>query len=232
MKINILKETTVNPLNLIGERAGVCWGADISNKDKNIKRAINCILSGHGRLLEYVNIEFEADEVSSRCLRQIYTHLAGSPTRLQASTRYINYDNFSYYIPDNIEKNQVALYEYNEIMKSIKKSYSRLIELGIDKEDAANVLPFGMNSKIVMKCNLRMLENFMGQRLCSRAYKEIRDFANLLRKNLVIYGENNNSDEWKMIAENILLPKCERVGYCTEDKCCGRKEKKEIEWKV
>ena len=28
-KVTILPETTKNPISLIGERAGVCWGADI-----------------------------------------------------------------------------------------------------------------------------------------------------------------------------------------------------------
>ena len=33
--ITILPETTKNPISLIGERAGVCWNADLSDKEKN-----------------------------------------------------------------------------------------------------------------------------------------------------------------------------------------------------
>ena len=55
-KVIILNETTKNPITLIGERAGVCWGADTSDKEKNYKRGLNCLLSGHGRTLEYVNV--------------------------------------------------------------------------------------------------------------------------------------------------------------------------------
>ena len=47
--ITILKETTKNPITLMGERAGICWGADISNAEKNYQRGLDCIKSGHGR---------------------------------------------------------------------------------------------------------------------------------------------------------------------------------------
>ena len=52
--IKILEEyTTKTPLQLIGEMAGVCWGAKL-DKDKNIARAFDCIKSGHGRVGIYV----------------------------------------------------------------------------------------------------------------------------------------------------------------------------------
>ena len=38
--ITILKETTRTPITLMGERAGVCWGADISKEEKNYKRGL------------------------------------------------------------------------------------------------------------------------------------------------------------------------------------------------
>lgn len=37
-KVIILKETTQNPITLIGERAGICYNSDISNTEKNYKR--------------------------------------------------------------------------------------------------------------------------------------------------------------------------------------------------
>lgn len=224
MKITILNGTTKNPLQTIGERAGICWGGDISDKDKNIKRAIDCIKSNHGRVLEYVSIEFVVEDISARAARELYTHLGGSPTRLQSSTRYINYDNFEYYNPTgNPELKKL----YNEAMKSSAHYYRLLIEEGMSKEDAANLLPLGMTTKVVMKTNLRMIENLMGQRLCTRAYKEMREFAMLLSNKLYFVDS-----EWREIANNLFVPKCKKVGYCTETKCCGLSEKKEINWVV
>ena len=60
--ITILKETPKNPITLMGERAGVCWGADTDNKEKNYKRGLECIKSGHHRVLEYVNVEGRGDD--------------------------------------------------------------------------------------------------------------------------------------------------------------------------
>ena len=40
-KITIQEETTKNPITLIGERAGVCYGADIINDEKIRRRKYN-----------------------------------------------------------------------------------------------------------------------------------------------------------------------------------------------
>ena len=56
-KIIILPETTRNPITKIGEMAGVCWGADTGDPEKNYKRGLDCIESGHGRTLEFVSVE-------------------------------------------------------------------------------------------------------------------------------------------------------------------------------
>ena len=41
--ITILPETTKAPITLIGNRAGICWGADVTNAEKNYKRGVDCI---------------------------------------------------------------------------------------------------------------------------------------------------------------------------------------------
>ena len=89
-KVTILPETTKRPITLIGKRAGICWGADITDDKKNYKRGLECIENNHGRTLEYVNIEAVFDDWSARVIREWYTHIGGAPTRLQASTRYID----------------------------------------------------------------------------------------------------------------------------------------------
>lgn len=222
MKITLLDGTTEYPLSKIGQCAGICWNSPTDDKEKNVKRAIECIKSGHGRVMEYVDIEFVLNEASARMMRELYTHIGGDPTRLQSSTRYVDATNFSYFTPPKIEADVGIKAIYDKAMTDIANAYTALVGVGIPKEDAANILPLGMNSKMVMKCNLRMLENLMNQRLCTRAYHEIRKFANELKK---LLAEKNT--EWKWIADNLFVPKCEKTGYCIEAKCCGRKPKKE-----
>ena len=93
-EIIILPETTKDPISLIGRRAGVCWGGDITDPKKNYKRGLDCIQSGHGRTWEFVDVHMVLDGYSARVIREWYTHIGGSPTRLQASTRYIDYGKF------------------------------------------------------------------------------------------------------------------------------------------
>lgn len=223
--ITILEETTKKPITLIGKRSGVCWNSDITNDEKNYKRGMDCIKSQHGRTLEYVNVEMIIDGYSARLIREWYTHLGGSPTRLQASSRYIDYtkDGFEYVIPKSIENNPVAKLIYTSLMKSINEDCVALEKVhGIPREDVAMCLPLGMTTKIVDKRNLRNLVDMSHQRMCTRAYWEYRELFKDISKALSEY-----SDEWKWIVDNLFVPKCEYLGYCPEKKSCGRKEKKQ-----
>ena len=222
----ILPETTKKPITLIGKRAGVCWGADTSNDEKNYKRGLECIENNHGRTLEFVNVEAVLDGWSARVIREWYTHIGGAPTRLQASTRYINYSNgFDYVIPNKIANNEAALTIYTETMKRIKENASILEnELGIPREDVANLFPLGMDTKMVDKRNLRNLIDMSHQRMCTRAYWEYRKLFKTYIEEL-----RKIDDEWAYIVDNYFVPKCEMLGYCPEKYSCGRKPKKQAE---
>lgn len=221
--VTILPETTRYPISLIGQRAGVCWGADIEDADKNYKRGMDCILSNHGRTLEYVNIEMVIDGYSARVIREYYTHIGGSPTRLQASTRYIDYNNFDYVVPKSIKNNKDndAWSTYFSTMNCIRDACEKLNCIGVPREDISMLLPLGMTTKIVDKRNLRNLVDMSHQRMCTRAYWEYRQLFNDICDALREY-----SDEWNKIVDYLFVPKCELFGYCTEKKPCGRKEKK------
>lgn len=222
--ITIIKETTKNPITLMGQRAGVCWGADITDDDRNYERGLDCIRSGHHRVMEYVNVEMILDGYSARVIREWYTHLGGAPTRLQASTRYINYKNFSYVMPPKIAANEEAKKKYEEVMNTIAESCNWLeTECGMPREDAAMLLPLGMTTKIVDKRNVRNLIEMSHQRLCTRAYWEYRGLMKDIMEALSGYSE-----EWKYLVDHYFKPKCEVQGYCTEKKCCGRMPYKEV----
>lgn len=222
-KVIILSETTRNPITLVGERAGVCWGADITNSEKNYQRGLDCINSEHGRTLEYVNVEMVLEGYSARVIREWYTHIGGSPTRLQASTRYVNYKNFKYITPNAITINKTAQNIYDETMQAITTNIQKLESMGIPREDTALLLPLGMSTKVVDKRNLRNLIDMSRQRLCNRAYWEYRKMFND-----ICVALSNISSEWEYIVKTQFSPKCEVLGYCPEKHSCGRKIKKEL----
>lgn len=222
-QVIILSETPKNPLSLIGKRAGVCWNADVSDDDKNIKRGIGCIEAGHGRTMEFVDIHMIIDGFSARVMREYYRHVGGLTPYLQASTRYIDYKDFDVIRPASIERNKEALVEFNMAVKNLRKSLETLKILGVPNEDVANLLPLGMTTKCIEKRNLRNLVDMSHVRKCSRAYHEYRlELFPAIENALKDYSE-----QWAWIVDNLFKPKCEVYGYCDEKNSCGRMPRKE-----
>ena len=108
--------------------------------------------------------------------------------------------------------------KFNEHMEATSKLYAEFVEAGIKKEDARSILPNATASSIVCSLNLRELIHLANLRLCTRAQLEIRTLAKLMCKAVI------EQEPW--LAAH-LVPKCERLGYCDEDKCCGRMKTKE-----
>lgn len=216
----IIQDFTVkNPVQMIGYEAGICWGADVTDPIKNEKRGWDCIKSEHGRTLEFPQIYMTIKGYSARMMRELYTHIGGMPTRLQESTRYIDYESgFNYVTPHTVEANPEALNEYNAMMNDILTHLQNLENMNIPREDTAMGLPLGMESGMVIRTNLRNLIDMSHQRMCSRAYWEFREFMSELKNEL-----SNYSDEWKKVVDFTFKPKCEVRGYCVEKKSCGRK---------
>lgn len=219
-KITILPETTIDPISLIGRRAGICWGRDIIDSEKNYKRGLDCIKSNHGRAFEFVNIEAIIEGYSARVIREWYTHIGGSPTRLQSSTRYINYDNFEYITPKTVQTEAQKAW-YNNAIDTISQTLKNLEESGVKREDAAMLLPLGMTTKIIDKRNVRNVISMAEQRMCSRAYWEYRELFNEYINQLKLYSE-----EWATLIPMVMKPKCDVLGYCPEKFSCGRKPQK------
>ena len=222
-QVIILPETPKNPLSLIGERAGVCWNADISDDEKNIIRGISCIEAGHGRTMEFVDVHMIIDGFSARVMREYYRHVGGLTPYLQASTRYIDYKDFDVIRPASIERNKEALVEFNIAVKNLRKSLETLKTLGVPNEDVANLLPLGMTTKCIEKRNLRNLVDMSHVRKCTRAYHEYRlELFPAIENALKDY-----SDQWAWIVDSLFKPKCEVFGYCDEKNSCGRMPRKE-----
>lgn len=221
-KVTVYSETAKFPLQLIGRTAGVCWESNINDKGINIKRAKDCINSGHGRVLEWVEIHLLIDGYSARVMREFERHHIGA-SFLQQSTRYCEWEEgAAIVLPQSVKKaiNENES-EYSKWCKGFIDWIDFLKEKGVPKEDIAMFYPLGMETKIVDKRNLRSLVEMSHKRMCMRAYWEYRqlmdDIASELRK---------ISDEWEWICDNLLVPQCKKLGYCPESKGCGRYKKR------
>ena len=223
--VTIQKHTTTNPITMIGEEAGICWGADITDEAKNYKRGVDCIKANHGRALEFPQIYLVLDGWSAKVIREFYTHIGGAPTRLQASTRYIDYSKgFDFITPTTVEARPEAKKVWDEFMSKVAPTIEQLKSLGVPNEDATNVLPLAYQTKVVVRTNLRQLIDMSRQRMCSRAYWEFRQ---LMKE--ILWQLENYSDEWEDIIYDLKVfkPKCELLGYCPETRGCGKFKKGE-----
>lgn len=219
-KVTILPSTTESPITKMGEMAGVCWGADTDSRIANYQRGWDCVKSGHGRVMEFVEVSMILDGYSARVMREWYTHIGGAPTRLQASTRYIDYGDFEYVTPPSIERNPFAYATYQQVMKNIRNALVALEDFdGVPREDAAMLLPLGMTTRVVDKRNLRNLVDMSRQRMCNRAYWEFRELFKDICDALEEYG--SDSGEWTTIVMTQMRPKCKIYGYCPEKHGCG-----------
>lgn len=222
-KATLLREYTPEfPISMIGRMAAVCQGGDVDNTDAVCRRGIECLESGHGRTFEFPDVYMILDGYSARTIREWYTHIGGAPTRLQASTRYINYQRgFDYVTPPSIQSNPDAKAVYDSLILHSQTALQELERLGIPREDSAMMLPLGMETRIVDKRNLRNLIDMAGQRMCTRAYHEYRtlfkDYCDELRK---------YSNEWAYLVDHYFVPKCVKIGYCPEKKTCGMMPRK------
>lgn len=206
-KIELINYTE-KPLTRIGELASICYNTELKDENHAIRIAKHCINSHHGRNLENAEVTLKI-VASARVCRELYTHIGGNPTRLQASTRYINYDDFNYYKPkfETEEANKI----YDKCMADICNSYKKLKELGIENDKTGYILPLSMESTVVWRGNIRTLENMFNQRLCYRALEEFRLLMLDLKKSL-----SGINEEWKWISDKLFVPKCTAYGKCIE----------------
>ena len=104
-------------------------------------------------------------------------------------------------------------------MGEISQKYTEFVEAGIPAEDARAVLPNACATSIVTSMNLRELIHVANLRLCTRAQTEIRLMVKAMCDELIKVAH------W---LKPYIVPKCERLGFCDEDKSCGRKPKLEL----
>ena len=179
-----------------------------------IKRVIG---SGHYSTVEHIQLTFAVQNVSRACTHQLVRHRHMSFS--QKSQRYVKEKGeFDYIVPKAIEKNPELNKKFEDFMQKTADLYQEFVESGILAEDARAILPNAAASSMTVSVNLRELIHLANLRLCTRAQYEIR----CLVKAMV--GEVIKVEPW---LSEYLVPKCERLGYCDEDKSCGRKITKE-----
>ena len=214
-----------NMLRTIYTACRTCYSADTpiniydkaDDEEKMLSLIEKVISSGHYSTIEHIQLTFAISNVSRACTHQFVRHRHVSFS--QKSQRYVKEKGqFDYLTPPTILKDENLAKKYNEFMENVSKLYTEFTEAGIPAEDARFILPNAASSSIVASMNLRELIHLANIRLCTRAQAEIR----IMTKMMV--DEVLKEEPW---LKKHLVPKCEKLGYCDEAKCCGRKKTKE-----
>ena len=209
-----------NMIKTIYTACRTCYSADIpiniynstDDEEKMLKLIERVISSGHYSTIEHIQVTFAISNVSRACTHQLVRHRHMSFS--QKSQRYVKEKGqFDFIIPPTIERNSELKEKFLDFMGQISKLYCEFTEAGIPAEDARAVLPNAAASSIVASLNLREMIHLANLRLCTRAQYEIRTMIKMMCEALVA------EEPW---LKPYLVPKCERLGYCDEDKSCGR----------
>lgn len=212
-----------NMLKTVYTACRTCYSADYpiniynstDDEEKMLKLIERVISSGHYSTIEHIQVSFAISNVSRACTHQLVRHRHMSFS--QKSQRYVKEKGqFDYIIPPTIEKNAELKAEYEKFMEQISDQYQKFVDAGIPAEDARFVLPNAAASSLVVSMNLRELIHVANLRLCTRAQYEIRTMVKMM------CDELTKEEPW---LKPYLVPKCERLGYCDEDKSCGKRSR-------
>lgn len=159
---------------------------------KEVDRLIRHIVgSGHTSTLEHLTYTFAVEGVSRALLAQLTRHRVGFSFSVQ-SQRYVKQSTdsrhgvFEWVVPEKIEKDEVLLNSFNEMMEIAQEHYDLLIANGVPQEDARSVLPNAAITNLVLTVNLRSLLDFYSKRRKGKgAQHEITELAERLREEVV-----------------------------------------------
>ena len=213
-----LIDYTEDPERNVATAARLCYSdkdpnqlmEDMSRED--IKALVRKVVDlGHYSTLEHTYFFF-AVQCSRVTSHQLVRHRVGA-SYSQRSQRYVKEDEFDYIVPPSIKKNEEASKLFSEKMEEMRKTYSKLLDMDIPKEDARFILPT-IKTNLMVSYNARSLYHLFELRCCTRAQWEIRSLAKQMLEQV------------KKVAPvlfEIAGPPCVKEGYCPEgEMSCGR----------
>ena len=198
-----------NPLELLGLACETTMKQDPELKETPGKLIKYLISAKHMSVFEHLVYTFFIKGASRSFMSQITRHRVASYT--VSSQHYQDYQEYPAVLeaPNAIMENSI---NYS------KATYVQLLEQGVSKEEARQVLPNAISTNILMTANARSLENIIKQRRCKRNVTEMVVVVNKMRDLLV--------DHCPEIFSRF-------VTYCESDRCNQGKMKcgAPYEWK-
>lgn len=185
MKVSLI-DITNNPIEKIYKAYRICYSKDswdnikIKSEKEMCDFIVPLMMEQHTSPLEHVSFSFAIEGISRACLAQLTRHRTFK-FNVQ-SQRYINAENFSVVMPDlsyigDKEKEQMTREYMWSMYEEIFDLYKVMVNNGVKKEDARAILPQATTCNLIVTMDLNNFRNFLRQRKCIHAQKEIRELA-------------------------------------------------------
>ncbi|MGL4367360.1 MAG: FAD-dependent thymidylate synthase [Brevinemataceae bacterium] len=172
-----------------------CYDSHDKMTEISRERMLPALLkAGHLSIFEHGAASFRISGISRALSHQLVRHRLSSFS--QRSQRYVNEAEFEYVVPPAVSENAEAESIYRQTMEYLCNQYSKLIELGIKKEDARFLLPNASETKLVMTANFRQWLHVIDMRVSRGAQWEIRELLTTIWKELYKHAPNVFSDQY------------------------------------
>lgn len=149
------------------------------DREKDLKLAAKVLSSGHKSVFEHQSFSIAFDNVSVLVEQFVIEFRLASFT--VKSRRYVDFSDAGYVLPEDMNDAVAALYAQRT--EALFGVYDRLMELGVPKEDARFVLPYGFRSNFFATMNARELITMVIAMVHGRgsACPEIRRLGEMLK---------------------------------------------------
>lgn len=185
MKVSLI-DITNNPIEKIYKAYRICYSKDswdnikIKSEKEMCDFIVPLMMEQHTSPLEHVSFSFAIEGISRACLAQLTRHRTFK-FNVQ-SQRYVDGKNFDFVIPDlsyiHDKNHKKDLEETLRIeFENLEFVYEHLVANGLKKEDARSILPQATTCNLIVTMDLNNFRNFLRQRKCIHAQKEIRELA-------------------------------------------------------
>ena len=154
----------------------------------NERYLANVLKSGHGSILEHVNMTFICRHVSRVFTHELVRHRAGMAYS-QESLRYVRLDDLSFWMPEAARKNPAAKEKFESVIDFLENTQKELADI-FDIHDSSDftekkhltsmfrrLAPIGLGTSIMVTGNLRAWRHIIGMRTSPAAEEEIRIVA-------------------------------------------------------
>jgi thymidylate synthase (FAD) len=192
----------------VSNSARVSFGKRKYKYDKSDERLVRYLAKNkHYSPFRHLMVQFHI-KAPEFVMRQWYKHVVGIETTSSSITkdhawneisqRYVPVDEF--YVPEvfraqsedskqassgKIEKQEEAAEAYTKAQQVIKHYYDKLLDLGVAKEQARALLPLSCYTEVYWTASFQAIVNFIELRDEPTAQWEIREYAKVLKKQMI-----------------------------------------------